>query len=797
MQYTLDLNGCRPEPFSSYLKSLAVLRLVGEQKDPDISGMWSVDRLTINSSLDESALVDFFLNEYSPTPIVSPWNGGSGFYQGDDKSGLNAILKDSSPRFDLYRKTIEEIQTWQELPREDVNIGEMMRQISGEVEKKKGKAKQKLLELISNLREAIDQPMFKGIDVAGCTIEDVHIKIAGIGDSSNPNGADNSIKELLKLVRKLKTEFNTISRGDNKSYIIRACRNRLDPKAVEWVDVAALIDPDGNARYPPIMGSGGNEGRFEYSKEFMSNLEAMVIDQNGKANSRELLKNALFGNPASGLVRSPIGKFNPGRSGGFNQGFGIEQKDFPINPWEFILLMEGSIFWSSSIGKRQGISSGVSRSPFTVAISPIGYSSSSQNDKNSSEIWAPLWKNPVKISELKAFFKEGRSYLGKRPARTGLEFAESVSSLSVDRGISEFVRYTILKRRGDSFITVPSGRFKVKLRKEADLVRELNPILSRVDSFLREFKPAPPAELAACRSSIDERIFGVLSRGGASEMIKLLSAIGTLEKAIAKRDHTKKPMISGPLSGISSRWLTMANDGSTEFKIAAALASIGPTGKVGSIRANIEPVDPGKPFRWSNGRGQYSYIGNSLSARLVSVLTRRMIDGERFSTGRNPLWGGIKLDTNDIVCFIEGDIDEKLIENLLFGMMWIKWGIADVNREIQTIIYNWKRDPHSEIVPRTWALLKTMFLPLGVRNSGGKTVNLKPEISIIPLLNAGRIDDACQIAQRRLYSSGLDPIRCHFPDVPGGVRIAAALLLPVRNEMGLTRMVLNSKERVN
>ncbi|MHB8555707.1 MAG: hypothetical protein ACYDCB_08660, partial [Candidatus Dormibacteria bacterium] len=55
----LTLTGCHPEPLGSYLKALGVLRLVGEQKDPDARGRWQGDIFTLSSSLHDTDLVAF------------------------------------------------------------------------------------------------------------------------------------------------------------------------------------------------------------------------------------------------------------------------------------------------------------------------------------------------------------------------------------------------------------------------------------------------------------------------------------------------------------------------------------------------------------------------------------------------------------------------------------------------------------------------------------------------------------------------------------------------------------------
>ena len=77
---TVHLHGCRAEPLLSYLAGLGVARLVGEQLDPDATARWDGDHLVISGrDLDETNLVAFFAEDYKPTPVVAPWNGGGGF----------------------------------------------------------------------------------------------------------------------------------------------------------------------------------------------------------------------------------------------------------------------------------------------------------------------------------------------------------------------------------------------------------------------------------------------------------------------------------------------------------------------------------------------------------------------------------------------------------------------------------------------------------------------------------------------------------------------------------------------
>jgi CRISPR-associated protein Csx17 len=79
----LPLPGCSPTPLAHYLKALGALRLLSEQLPTDLPmprGAWKGESFVLHSTLDRVALERFFLHDYRPTPILAPWNGGSGFY---------------------------------------------------------------------------------------------------------------------------------------------------------------------------------------------------------------------------------------------------------------------------------------------------------------------------------------------------------------------------------------------------------------------------------------------------------------------------------------------------------------------------------------------------------------------------------------------------------------------------------------------------------------------------------------------------------------------------------------------
>ena len=101
----IDLHGCAPEPLMGYLKALGVFRLVAEQADPSATMSWHGGVCRMHTTLDRDSLTEYFLEWYRPTPVLAPWNGGSGFY-GGGSDPLEAIAGSASDRLDLYRDTI-------------------------------------------------------------------------------------------------------------------------------------------------------------------------------------------------------------------------------------------------------------------------------------------------------------------------------------------------------------------------------------------------------------------------------------------------------------------------------------------------------------------------------------------------------------------------------------------------------------------------------------------------------------------------------------------------------------------
>ena len=390
----------------------------------------------------------------------------------------------------------------------------------------------------------------------------------------------------------------------------------------------------------------------------------------------------------------------------------------------------------------------------------------------------PIWTRKAAFCEIEALIREGRAEFGGRPAKDGLEFALAAASLGTDRGIASIQRYSLLKRRGNNFVAIPIGRIPIHEQKDAELLQELDRILNTVDRFARGFKSIePPAQFASSRRMIDAAIYDFALHGGAGRFQRILAALGRLEQFISRQK------LGEPLSGLSPRWLIAANDGSLNYRIAVALASIGRTGDVGCIRANLAPIEPTKPWEWATGKGQMAFQGSSLSDRLVGVLRRRLMDGERLNCESLPLWSAVSVAPEDAAAFLcRENLNEELIEQLLFGLSLVKWHDAALDEVRGELYRSWQ--PSSVIIPRNYALLKHLFHLFHPR------IEIRPEPSILSLLVAGRTEAACSVAYRRLRNARFSPRDATFPNDGDALRLATSLLIPIHPIESLSRLVL-------
>jgi len=772
------LTGCRPKPLASYLKAIGILRLLSEQKDSKAKGWWRGESFAIKTGLGNDELESFFCEEYAPTPIVAPWNGGSGFYLGHPVDGIEAILSSQSERFGKYRETISQIKSWSEMPTFET-LGDVCAMLCDTLEgTRAGKARNEIVGHLADIEENTPASDILGDQKPSMmSLKEIE-RFAG--EKGSPS--QGAFRTWWKIIKKARTKCNGIRRSKNKSAIMRRCRSRLSEQSLEWFDAVYALKGDGGASYNSLLGSGGSDGNLEFSNTFMQRVAELFINGNPEKR-RRLFQSSVFSETRPGLIAAKVGMYDPGRAGGYNQGMEIETKDFKINPWDFILALEGSLSLAGAMVRRSPTDNRSKfTAPFTVVFSPVGFSSSARDETGSFyETWLPIWKNPATYGEIRHLFGEGRSCVGRRISHTGIDFSRAVGTLGVDRGIEAFERYAFLQRRGDSYVALPSGRIGVRYSPSLEILNELDPITSRIDQFLRSFKPVPPASFRTERRRIDQRIFACYQRPDPHNFGGLVRAIGRLERLIALRDRSANPKLDRPLLGLSPQWIKYCDDKSAEVRIAAALSSIRGSGKVGPLRTNMAGVSPSAPWQWSKSGLERCWFGSTLGERLGKVLSRRLMDAERKSEPDVPLWGWLPISPHDVMPFLSGGCDNEKLEELLWGFTLIDWR----KRGVKEVRSRWGLPLTEHPVSRTWCVLKLLNCPGKIRD-----VEIRREKRICNFLMAGRVSDACRAAIHRLRVSELHPYDVSFEEELDSTRLLASLMIPVRDQWKLESLVL-------
>ena len=166
---------------------------------------------------------------------------------------------------------------------------------------------------------------------------------------------------------------------------------------------------------------------------------------------------ALVGAGESSSRRLPLANSSQGRPAGPTARTGRKRRQ-SREPWDFVLMMEGSLLFSSRATRRLDPNE-VSRAsaPFAVRSHAAGFASPGTEKAQRGEQWMPLWSRPATLSDVAALFGEARIQLDRQTANRPVDVARAISRLGVARGIDSFTRYGYLERNGQSTLAVPLG----------------------------------------------------------------------------------------------------------------------------------------------------------------------------------------------------------------------------------------------------------------------------------------------------------------------------------------------------
>ena len=225
------------------------------------------------------------------------------------------------------------------------------------------------------------------------------------------------LHEAIQIAEKQIEKQKLIKRPTDtvKAELISALRSIYPESALSWID-AVLAFSRNRLSFPPLLGTGGNDGRLDFTNNFMQRLvsgKTGLFDvKTGEPlpDTERLLRTSLFGDMSQGLYSVSIGQFSPGSAGGPNATSTGYEGEASVNPWDFIFTLEGSIMFAGAATRRHQSSTDSGASfPFMVRTVGAGHGGISGADEEGAraEFWAPLWNQPASHKELAALLKEG------------------------------------------------------------------------------------------------------------------------------------------------------------------------------------------------------------------------------------------------------------------------------------------------------------------------------------------------------------------------------------------------------
>ena len=292
-------------------------------------------------------------------------------------------------------------------------------------------------------------------------------------------------------------------------------------------------------------------------------------------------------------------------------------------------------------------------------------------------------------------------------------------------------------------------------------------------------------------------------------LVALGDLVGWLRDSLEALDKIPPP------PRLSNKWVSMADDETPEYRVAAALASLGwqsnkntwqgasVEGEAFSINtfeeaasfkeqvalaAHFAPVDaeaiPKIRRKWdAQDQTRVVWGAGGLESNLIAVLQRRLID----VAIDDPLRALAPARLADVAAFLARDFDDERCARLIAGLVWAR----------PPARLPFVKQPVRPVVPFTYAALKPIFAPVTSLKALAEKGLIPPDCklpiprSLIARLRSGRVEEAVRLALARARASGIaGPF--DKPGIPQtreiGCRLAAALLIPL-DEYGLQTLM--------
>ncbi|GAC1401618.1 MAG: hypothetical protein NVSMB64_00010 [Candidatus Velthaea sp.] len=594
--------------------------------------------------------------------------------------------------------------------------------------------------------------------------------------------------------------------ADRKKLLVSLYRARCPEAAIAWIDTAVILGAK-DAGFPPIVGSGGNDGRLDFGVTFADFALKVMDDRPARGFDRgALLSDALNGTTTTALVSGSLGQYAPATSVKFNLGNGMLGDGF-VNPWDYVFAIEGTVAFAGAIAKRANTGERTT-APFSFSSIAAGFGTASSGEDTRGELWLPIWIGTASWPAISALLRRGRlevdlsndNRTATRSARNSLDAVHGALTLGMASGVDRMERVVFAARNGLAYTGMSAGTIRVGERRDpaiASLNRETLQWVTRTASLQigAQASEAIHAYEATLYRYSSIRFDDRSQRAIAFQDV--IAALGTVARTVAlapPREHRPLPFLDpsllerdGPL-----------DDGSSEHRIARALASLRfSEAAVSSESIRFDLICE----RFEGGRPAYGSDRKSLwhpdTVALLASLAERRTRDPAAATGAGLDNSLERAFATDFESFLSRDLDLDRLGRLVLGYSLVhlergqtyrqpvahlepRESSEDEGASSAPALHVAEKKKEAVQIPAAFAILKMVIDRIHPPDVIARPPMVK---EIVPLLLADNGERALSIAERRLRATGFEPRDVRDVPIDDPLLYAAALIVPANGRM--------------
>lgn len=579
---------------------------------------------------------------------------------------------------------------------------------------------------------------------------------------------------------------------------------------------AAHAVPHARVSFNPVLGSGGNAGRRDFSAGWKQAVDALAatpkagrgrgkkkaVGSGDTASALDALRSELsaflLGQPLNWLLENlAAGSWFSEATKLYNSGQS-PAREGQVSPWAMVLACEGLPFLAGGASRRLGVR-GRAVGAFPFVTQPVAPEAAGEAGRILGEIWTPIWARPMTLAETTTLFSRGRAELRGRGVVTPAAFATAIRERGLDAGVSELRRFTLGRTTSaNTFEPRLEARFSLYSGSDAtgtaaSRVLECVTALIEQRGFPRDRKMGQRWRYEGLRGPIESALLEVAAEPTRTEAaIAMLDAITSALDRIDRNRSFREARVRWeplPLEWLPS--LFTSEQPGTEARLALSLVSafagaqpfatyrFGVEWKCGPTYAHYTHAER-HPARWVWGPGELTRV-------LGAVFSRRLLDQVDVGNAGHGL-APLPAATSHVRQWLAGDVDERLFSAWLSRLALFDWRM--VPQEVRALIHGEVQAPRVDGELALLGLMQPLVdqRPLVVRNlspndlltdeTGARTSEAAR--SLVTLIRSGNLDAATRVASSRYAMAGARlasfdvPWSAHDPD-----RLVAALLFTI------------------